>query len=78
MSNVLSVSVEKKISKEMKIDYVGSFCVTVKSIHWMFWHTFVVLALRMQEGHCKYKGSLLHIVNFKIAKATYKTANTHK
>lgn len=76
MSNMLSVSVEK-IFKEVKIDYVGSFCVTVKSIYWMFCHTLVVPALRMQEGQCKCKGSLLDMVNSRRAKATYKTVDTH-
>lgn len=61
----------------MKIDYVGSFCVTVKSIFWMFWHTLLVPALNMQEGQCKYKGSLLHIVNYRTVKATYKTVSIH-
>lgn len=61
----------------MKIDYVGSFSVTVKSICWIFWHTLVVSALGMQEGQCKYKGSLLHIVNYTTVKATYKTVSIY-
>lgn len=43
----------------------------------MFWHTLLVPALNMQEGQCKYKGSLLHIVNYRTVKATYKTVSIH-